>query len=205
VIEYYIVDVESTGLKAGWHEINQISIIRVSDQFQRTINIAVDHPERASPEALNIQKKSRADLTIGIPKEQAVEELIEFFEEDEKTPAHRCVVAHNGAFDRRFLHALWDSMNQPFPADLWLCTKAFTQKYAKKVGVQKIASIQGVPKAKFTLAHCLLACGIKAKFGAHSATIDTQNTLSLYEFLMGENLDYVSIIKRLPHRSDDDL
>ena len=205
MIEYYILDTETTGLKAGYHEINQISIIRVSDLFQRTINIAVDHPMRASPEALKIQKKSREDLKVGVPKEQAVEDLIEFFEEDEKTSAHRCIVAHNGSFDRRHLHALWVLMNQTFPAELWLCTKQFTQRYARKVGSKKLALAQNEPKARFTLAKCLEGCGLKSKFGAHSATIDTQNTLTLYEFLMAENLDYVSIIKRFPHESDDDF
>lgn len=71
MIAYYILDTETTGLKAGYHEINQISVIRTSDGFQKTLNIAVDHPERASKEALDIQGKTRWDLKEGISKEQA--------------------------------------------------------------------------------------------------------------------------------------
>ena len=204
MINYYILDVETTGLKAGYHEINQISVIRVSDGFQKTANIAVSFPNRASPEALRIQKRAKHELSQGVPQEDVVAELDAFFEEDGLTAAHRCIVGHNVSFDRRFCHAMWAFCGKEFKADLWLCTKSFTQRWGKKIGPEKIAAIQGTPKAKYGLDMCLLAAGIPAKFGAHSATIDTQNTLSLFQFLMDKQLDYVSIIKRLPHKTKPD-
>lgn len=205
MINFYIVDTETLGLSCGYHEINQISIIRVSDGFQKSINIAVDYPERASQQALDIQKKTKWDLKIGIPKEEAVEEIDAFLEEDGLTPGHRCMVAHNSSFDRRFIHALWDSVAKAFKADLWMCTKQFTQKFAKRVGPEKIMSLQktasgqSFDKPKFTLEMCMYAVGLNPKFGAHSAIIDTQNTLQLFKNLMDQKLEYVSLIKRQPH------
>lgn len=204
MIKYYILDVETTGLKAGYHEVNQISIIRVSDGFQKTANIAVDFPDRASPDALRIQKKRKYELKIGLPRDDVVEEIDAFFEEDDLTPAHRCIVGHSVAFDRRFCHAMWAFSGKEFKADLWLCTKSFTQRWGKKIGPDMIAKSQGQPKAKYGLDMCLKAAGINPKFGAHSATIDTQNTLSLFNFLMEKKLDYVSIIKRVPHKTKPD-
>jgi len=131
-IHYYVIDTETTGLKASFQEIIQISTIRCNDRFQKTINIKADYPGRASKQALEIQGKTIYDLAEGIDKTLAVKQMEEFFEQDGKTSEHRCIVAHNAPFDRRFLHALWLSVGKKFPADLWLCTRTFTGKWAKK-------------------------------------------------------------------------
>jgi DNA polymerase III epsilon subunit-like protein len=204
-ISFYLLDTETTGLKTGFHEINQISLIRVADGMQRTVNVAVVYPDRATPEALRIQKKSKYDLKKGVTKEAAVSMVDRFLEEDKQTPAHRCIVAHNASFDRRFCHALWDSVMKPFTADLWLCTMAFSKRYAKKVGFEKIAEAQGLDKPKFGLAELMGGFGLPSKFGAHSAAIDTQNTLTLFNFLMEQKLDYVSLIKRHPHKKTQEV
>jgi DNA polymerase III epsilon subunit-like protein len=190
MLHYYIVDTETTGLKAGYHEVIQISIIRYSDRFQRTLNIKAEFPFRASKEALQITGKSIHDIQKGIGKPEAVEELENFLSEDQKTSGHRCIVAHNAVFDRRMLHAMWQSLGRKFPADLWLCTKEFTRKFAKK---------RGIEKPKLTLAASLELTGIVSKRGAHNAVIDTLNTTNLFEKLMGEQLDHVHLIKRVPH------
>jgi DNA polymerase III epsilon subunit-like protein len=184
--------------------VNQISVIRVADGFQKTANIAVDFPNRANPDALRIQKKAKHELKIGVPRDDVVEELDAFFEEDGLTAAHRCIVGHSVAFDRRFCHAMWAFSGKEFKADLWLCTRSFAMRWGKRIGPEKIAAIQEQPKAKYSLDMCMKAAGLPAKFGAHSATIDTQNTLTLFNFLMDKKLDYVSIIKRVPHKTKPD-
>jgi DNA polymerase III epsilon subunit-like protein len=199
-IEYYLLDTETTGLKNSYHEINQISIIRVSDGVQCTVNIAVDYPRRSNPEALKIQNKTYRDLLQGVPKSEAVARVDQFMLGDGKTTEHRCIVAYNAAFDRRFCHATWASLSKQFPADLWLCAMAFGKKYAKRIGPEKIAQAQNLPKPKFSLDLFMQAVGLPVKYGSHSATIDTQNTLVLFNFLMAQKLDYVGLIKREPHR-----
>ena len=62
MILYYVLDTETTGLKSGYHEVNQISIIRLDDDEQITIDIAVDHPERAAYQALQVQGKTLKEV-----------------------------------------------------------------------------------------------------------------------------------------------
>ncbi len=190
MLHYYILDTETTGLKAGFHEVIQISVIRYSDRFQKTLDIRAEFPYRASKEALQITGKTIYDLQHGISKTEAITELEAFLEEDQKNSEHRCIVAHSAVFDRRMLHAMWQSAGKKFPADLWLCTKEFTRKLAKK---------QGIDKPKLTLAASCELAGIEQKRGAHNAVIDTLNTTSLFSKLMDEKLGHVHLIKRVPH------
>lgn len=199
MISYYILDSETTGLKAGHNEIIQLSIIRVADGAQITKNIRAKYPNRAHPEALKVIGKTYSDLKEGMEMEDAIAEIDEFYNEDERPITHRCTVAHNASFDKRHCHATWGQHGKRFPGDLWLCTMAFTRKYAKKEGMQKIAEIQGEKKASFKLEKCLTAVGLEPKKGAHNAVIDTYNTLQLFNYLMKQNLGHASVMKTEPH------
>ncbi len=203
-INYYVLDTETTGLKADYHEINQISIQRLGDNFQKTWNIAVDFPERASQQALDVQKKTKFDLKRGQPKAVVVSEIDAFFDEDDGVAAARCIIGHNISFDRRFLHRTWVTLVKEFKCDLWLCTQKFMKAYGAKVGLEKIASIQNEKKAKFGLDNSLKAFGIVPKVGAHSATVDVQNNRILFDKLMDQKLDYVRLIERIPHKISGD-
>lgn len=199
-----MLDTETSGLKCGYHEINQISVLRVSDKFQKTFNIAVENPGRASAQALQIQGITKADLRSGVPISEAVEEITKFIKEDGLNEASRCIVGHNVSFDRRFCHAAWEVQKTKFPADLWLCTKKFYKNYVKKVGQDKVMALQaevqpGETKVKYGQDLCLAGAGLKPKVGAHSATVDTQNCMTLWDFLMNENLNHVRVIEPHPH------
>lgn len=199
-IHYYILDSETSGTKSGYHEIFQLSILRCSDEAQITHNICVENPDRATYESLKITNTKREDLSRGESLIDVVEKIHEFLDEDESTAAGRCIVAHNAAFDRRFCHADWERVKKRFPADLWMCTMAFTKKYAKREGLEKIASIQGLPKARFSLEMSLKALGITPEPGAHSANVDVVNTKKAWDKLMNEKLGHVPLIKNLPHK-----
>lgn len=199
MLHFYILDTETTGLKAGYNEIFQISVLRHSDGFQITKNIAVENPRRASQDALRITGKTIHDIQQGIPKKQACEEIINFIEEDGVQPESRCIIAHNWSFDKRFCHAEFLSVQKKFPANLWLCTMAFTKKFAKHEGLEKIAQTQGLPKAKFGLDNCLKALGITAIAGAHSASIDVQNTKNVFNSLMDKQIGYLPLVHTEPH------
>lgn len=200
-IKYYVIDTETTGLKANYHEMTEIGIIRCEDRVQLWRQIKCVYPERANFDALAITKKTMADLERGMDNSQVVDECEKFFAEDGLTPAHRCIVAHNAPFDRKFLHALWEQMGKEFPAHLWLDTMSLTREYAKQVGLVK-------PKVNLH-ASCDIV-GIKKISEAHNAKVDSRNTYLLHRNLVEEKkVDYLPFIKTAVHvistpTNDDD-
>jgi len=208
-LEYYVLDTETTGLKAGYHEVNQIALIRVATGEEFVEKLVCQHPYRASQQALDIQKTARADLVTGTFPLRVIEEVDAFLQKDGKTREHRCIVAHNESFDRKFCHALWDEYNKEFKANLWLCTKKLAQAYTKKNGIQKVAAMQrdanvqlGKSGISYSLDNLMIGFGLTPVGTSHSAIGDSRNTVILFNHLMDQKLDYVRIIKREPHQQD---
>lgn len=190
-LHFYVIDTETTGLKANYHECTEIGIIRYTDRVQLHRNIKCVNPERASFDALAITKKTMADLEKGYEREKVVEECVKFFAEDGVTPAHRVIIAHNAPFDRKFLHALWEQVGQEFPATMWLDTMALTREFAKKNNIVK-------PKVNLHAACDLL--GVKKISEAHNAKVDSRNTYLLHRSLVEEaKVDYLPFIKTAVH------
>jgi len=193
MIKFYIVDVETNGIRTNYHEVNEISIIRYDDRVQLTEFIKCENPSRSSFDALKITKKTMSDLQRGKSKEEVVDKIIYFLEEDGLTPSHRCFIAHNASFDRRFLHALFDSTNKTLPVNLWLCTMALTKSFYKKAGI----------KAKANLHDACDNVGVKKIHDSHSSKVDTRNTYLLHKDLVEvKNIDYLPHIKTFPHIVD---
>lgn len=214
-IEYYITDIESLGLSVQIHDINQISVLRISDNKQITHNIKVKHPNVYSKEALEVQGITPADLKKGLPLEDVVDSVDSFFSEDgQKNNEGRCMIAYNAPFDRKFIHAAWDSVGKVFGPNLWFCSMAFAKRYVAKHGGEKIAQAQidalidgiktdkksGKLKPKFGLNNFMTGVGLPIKTGAHNAEVDVQNTLELYKWLIASGTEYVSLIERIPHK-----
>lgn len=211
-LNLYIIDTETTGLSIDVHEINQISVLRVEDREQLDIQIKVKKPHVYNPQALEIQGISPADLRQGDTIEDAVAMVNTFLSEDGKTKAHRCMIAHNAPFDRKFVHRAWDIVDKEFPADLWMCTQSFGKRYVKKHGGEKIAQAQlaagidirkdkkGKFKPKFGLNNFMVGVGLRPIEGAHQASIDAKNTVDLYNWLIKSNTEHVSLISRIPHK-----
>jgi len=191
MIKFYVCDTETTGLKAGYHEMTEIGIIRADDRVQLWRKIKCENPERASFDALAITKKTMADLEIGLDKFAIVKEVNKFLEEDGLSPAHRCFICHNVPFDRKFLHALWEQCGERFPADLWLDTIPLTKSYAKAIGLVK-------PKVNLHAACDIV--GIKKISEAHNAKVDSRNTFLLHRDLVEvKQVDYLPFIKTAIH------
>lgn len=187
---YYCLDTETSGLKAGWHEITEISIIRATDRHQLSMFVRPSFPERANWESLEKTQRTMADLYKGEAKLKTILAIEKFLEEDGLTPAHRCIVAHNSSFDQRFCHALWEGENRRFPADNWLNSQAMARDFAKK---------KGMVKPKLTLGACLDMLEIKGIPGEHQAVVDAQNAYLLWKKAMDLGLDHLSAIKSCPH------
>jgi DNA polymerase III epsilon subunit-like protein len=153
--------------------------------------IKPEHPERANADALMVQHKTLADLSIGISKEEAIEKLNKFLNEDGLTPAHRCFIAHNYMFDKKFMHALYDKIGQQLPVDLWVCTMSLTRAYAKQIGLVK---------PKVNLHAALDICNIKKLSEAHASKVDSRNTYLLWNNLINDKkIDYLPFIKNAAH------
>jgi len=196
---YYVIDTETTGLKAGYNEMTEIGIIRYTDRVQLWRQIKCEYPERANFDALAITKKTMADLEKGYSNQQVVEECEKFFAEDGATPAHRCIVAHNAPFDRRFLHALWAQNGKAFPANLWLDSIGLTKEYAKKAGLL-VKAAKGEKRQSFALHAACDIVGIKKISEAHNAKVDSRNTYLLYRNLLEEKqVDHLPYIKTEVH------
>lgn len=190
-LEYYVIDTETTGLRSGYHEMTEIGIIRYKDRVQLWRQIRCNYPERANFDALAITKKTMADLENGYDPAKVVEECEKFFLEDGKSAAHRCIIGHNVPFDRKFLHALWESQGKIFPAHLWLDTMALSRDYAKKIGLVK-------PRVNLQAACDIV--GIKKLSDAHNAKVDSRNTYLLHKDLVDvKKVDYLPFIKTAVH------
>jgi DNA polymerase III epsilon subunit-like protein len=198
---YYVIDTETTGLKTDYHEMSEIGIIRYTDRVQLWRQLKCDYPERANFDALAITKKTLADLERGLDKFQVVEECEKFFAEDGATPAHRCIVAHNAAFDRKFLHALWAQCGKQFPANLWIDTISMTKDFIKQVDISTLNITKTATGKTSTKLHaCCDIVGIKKLSEAHNAKVDSRNTYLLFRNLMDEKkIDHLKFIKTEIH------
>ena len=204
-LQYYIVDVETNGLNVGYHEINEISIIRCEDRVQLTEFIRSDYPERSSLDALAITKKTLFDLKQGNSKETVINKILNFLNEDKLSAAHRCFVGHNVSFDRRFIHTLFEEQNKKCEADLWLDTLSMIKEFIKQsdpitLNITKTATGR---ISKTLHASCDMA-GIKKKDGAHASKVDTQNTYLLWKKLMDIGIDHLPYIKTFIHQIKED-
>jgi DNA polymerase III epsilon subunit-like protein len=190
MLNFYIVDTETNGLRAGYHEITQLSIIRCSDRHQLNKFIRAEFPNRTDPRALTATGRVMADILTGISKKEAIESCEAFVNEDEATPEHRCFIGHNVSFDRRFLQKLWLTEGKEFPAVCWLDTMQCAKLY--------MTLTLGLEKPKKGLQDALKNCGLKPRTGAHNAISDTQNTYILREHMIKQGFDFLPHIKRLP-------
>lgn len=200
-LQFYIIDTETTGLKQNYHEMTEIGVIRCTDRVQLWRQIKCIYPERANFDALAITKKTMADLERGFDKEMVVAECEKFFAEDGLTPAHRCIVAHNAAFDRKFLHSLWESCGKEFPAHLWLDTISLTKEFLKQVDQSQLNIVKTATGRVSTQLHaCCDMVGVKKISEAHNAKVDSRNTYLLHRNLIEEKkIDYLPFIKTAIH------
>lgn len=190
-LTFYLIDTETTGLLVGTQEIVEISIIRCADRVQLTRVIKAMNPRAASHDALMITGKTMKDLAQGISKIQAINDVDNFFQQDGLTPAHRCLIAHNSNFDRRFMHHMWKEQKRDFQVDLWLDTIPMCKRLATQMGQ---------PKAKVKLDLAMDLFGLKKVGGLHTAKGDSRNTYYLWQHLMASGIPYIDLIKQFPQR-----
>lgn len=108
------VDLETTGTQPGWHEIVQIAIVPLDDEFKALNNvrpfythIKPNHPERESEAAKQKHKIPMHELMLHAPSQDKVKDWLYDWFEDLRLPFKRCLVplAHNWAFESSMLKA----------------------------------------------------------------------------------------------------
>ena len=101
------IDLETSGLAPGWHEVLEIAIVPLTPDFTIDTNVTefscrvrAEHPDRTDPKAVAVNHLNPAD---GKPLQEVEADLISWAEENgisAITP-----IAHNLAFDMAFMKA----------------------------------------------------------------------------------------------------
>jgi DNA polymerase III epsilon subunit-like protein len=123
------VDVETTGLESGYHEIVQIAVVPLGDDFEWyrpmmffSHNMRPNHPERMNPEAMRVIKKSDDSLDYGmvvtekaalarfvnegIDQDRCADLFMDWFEKLRLKPKKKLIpVGHNLQFDMPMIKA----------------------------------------------------------------------------------------------------
>ncbi len=187
-INFYILDVETTGLTTKLHEITEFSIIRCKDKVSLNKQVKCDHPESASIDALRITNKTMEDLNNGISKMEACKLIKNFLEQDGLDSSHRCIVGHNVRFDRDFLKSMFAECMMELEVDLWLDTLKITKGFIKQAGLKK---------QKASLKEACSLFKTKIYPGEHNSRSDSRNTFYLFEELkkQGAITKYIELKK----------
>jgi len=105
------IDFETTGLRAGWHEIIQVALVPLNSDLRPHPelpvfyhNVAPEHPERAAHGAQQVHGLNLEDLMLNAPSAMRVSDLlIEWFEQIDLPQAKKLMpLAHNWEFERSF-------------------------------------------------------------------------------------------------------
>ena len=195
-LHYFVVDTETTGFDPNYHEIIEISIIDCTSLKQISRNIKAEYPERSNLQSLQIIGKTKFDIIKGNNQIDVINEVENFLTRDGLTPEHRCMIAHQANFDRNFLFSLWKKHKKEFPVSCWLDTKALAKLWFKK---------KGILKPKLTLKSALTLTSSPLYDGEHNAISDVRNTFIFWKESLEQNLDYIDLIKRIPHSLNENI
>ena len=171
----------------------ELSVIRYDDRAQLTRQIKSEYPERANDQSPQITGRTITDIMKGDNREDVVLLFNKFFEQDGLTPEHRCIVAHSAPFDKRFCHALWESVGEVFPAVHWLDTVKMSKEWALKVGKKP---------ENYKLPTMLKFAEVTPMKGIHNAGSDARNLYLLWKKSHDLKLNQVKMIKRYEHKPE---
>ncbi len=191
-MKYFVIDTETVGIKCGFHEITEISILNCETLEQVVWMVKIKHPERADKRALMVTNKTLNELlSRGRYIEDVLDEINSFLQEGSKEVDEICMIAHNASFDRRFIEDAFTSNDKTFIGQYWLCTVAMAKKFNK--------TILKLTKASASLEKMLISGNVKnVELNAHSAEVDVRNTFKLWKVMTARGMSNTEFIKLSP-------
>jgi DNA polymerase III alpha subunit (gram-positive type) len=116
---FYHGDLEATGLDAYKNDIIELSLIRASDNVQKTWLIKPINFDNIELQALKINGHKLEDITWQtqygrdnyMEAEKAIIEIENFMGEDETPTEGKCLVGHNINFDKNMMEQTWKKCN----------------------------------------------------------------------------------------------
>lgn len=182
---HYCLDLETTGLDEKENEIIEMSVIRLSDDSQKTWLLQPTKFETVQDDALRVNGHKLQDLKNGyrilesgdkefyLTPNKAIIEIEKFLFEDLATSSERVPVGQNVQFDIRFLKELWKGCGQPD-------TYPFGRMYLDTMQIASFLDyVTGEERQSYHLGGLVKDYGIK-KEKAHRADSDTRMTKELF-------------------------
>lgn len=171
---FSFVDIETTGLKPGVHEVIEIACVRtdpskdfeIIDEIE--IKIKPEKIELAEPQALRINGYNEADWMFAYSKEQGLKMLADKLD-------NTVFVAHNITFDWTFLDVAFREVS--IEPNVFLKLDSYSVAYARFANNPNVN--------KFSLSALAEYFGLKNE-RAHTALADTRITVEIFKKLLTE-------------------
>jgi len=180
--EFYILDSETSGMSITAHDIIELSIIRLSNNEQRTWCIKPFDPDCYEPAALKINGHKLEDLkhqtqygrdTYQDPNKVIIE-IENWLMEDGLPSEDRCTIGQNVSFDLTRLEQLWSKCNSrdSYP---------FGRRYLDTMVIEMFLDYcKGDTDNYYNLNSIIKKYGVKND-KKHTAAADTKATKELFE------------------------
>lgn len=182
------VDVETTGLVPGYHEIIQIAVVPLNSELEPNpelrpfyMNIAPDFPERGKSGAEGVHGITTESLLGNVSQEESADLFDQWFVRLELPYRKRLVpLAHNWAFERSFLLP-WLGL-QTF-SELWSGHPRDTLIFGAMLNDVAIWAGKEAPFPQLSLTYMCNKMGVRL-IDAHDALPDCLATAALYRELI---------------------
>lgn len=185
----YVVDTETTGTEDD-NDIIEVSLLRLSDDVQKTFYIQPVNWSSVQPGALRVNGHNLEDLkrgfrknedgtkTVYVKPEQALVDIEQFLMEDFVTTSERVPAGQNVQFDLRFLKNLWARLGH---AD----TFPFGRMYLDTMQIAYFLDyVKSESRQSYHLNGLLKDYGVKRVGKSHTADSDTAATAALLKKLV---------------------
>jgi DNA polymerase III epsilon subunit-like protein len=181
------VDIETTGLIAGYHEIIQIAIVLCDDSLNPldktfVYKIRPEHKERVDPKAMECNRLDLDELIATAPPQWVVAERLSEFVKSLNLPVNRNLVplAHNWAFESAFMNA-WLGLDHF--QQIWYRRARDSMTYAASICDREERAGRKRPFEQFSLEWLTKHFNV-VNLRPHDAEFDTRATIELYAKLL---------------------